>query len=722
MARFRSGVGVLASLLFVTVAQAGLLVEPYLNEQTLGVARVDVTKLDARTVVDFAASAMERMKLPAETVARVRTESGADVASVQQQIDELKKAGVSEIYAVLTKGDHEPDLFLVVPAPADVGSLDRYAEMIDLDRVDGASAVLFAEPRAAGRITKLKPAPRPDLVAALSTPAAVTITAAYNDSLMGELHELSDALAMPFLQDLRQVTVHIASPDRPLAVTVRARNPAAAQSLKQRIDEQLAKAPKFAKAIPLSIDADQLRAVFTPAQLDELLAALSMSQSKPKVSVDYLAKLNEPILKTPKDQWAWPIYREAALVMEADPTPDDDGEADIKWVNTHQQVVETIRRGAAKPQFGAPLSLQRTEENAVALTDVPDRTGPLGQSLVSAVLPYLNATRGFANVLSIDAAQAVLAKDGKRLEQDIDAMFRLSDQLRKRDVIITDLVAISIRARACKSLSDALAAHPELIADDTLARWGKYLDSMRTASDLMTYRGERFYFYDIVQRIYTEDGRLAPGGLEAMMSVAGNAKPPAKFPWYEDAARALANAGASLVSAPRDDLLARYDAIMDTWDARLQKPYRDLQNDDPDRQIMELRTNLIQTVRYALLSTTMPSLNRTQVTAERILGQQDGLRVALALEQHRRKHHAYPETLDALAPDFLASVPADRIDGKSLRYALKDGAPVIYSVGADRDDDAGRSPLRDGKPASNAVAEWKSDRPVDGDWVLFPLP
>jgi hypothetical protein len=65
--------------------------------------------------------------------------------------------------------------------------------------------------------------------------------------------------------------------------------------------------------------------------------------------------------------------------------------------------------------------------------------------------------------------------------------------------------------------------------------------------------------------------------------------------------------------------------------------------------------------------------------------------VALALERYRGKHGAYPQTLAALAPEFLKTVPVDFMDGKPLRYQLNgDGHYRLYSVGLDCADDGGK--------------------------------
>jgi hypothetical protein len=75
-----------------------------------------------------------------------------------------------------------------------------------------------------------------------------------------------------------------------------------------------------------------------------------------------------------------------------------------------------------------------------------------------------------------------------------------------------------------------------------------------------------------------------------------------------------------------------------------------------------------------------------------------------------------------LVPEYLPQVPEDRFNGEAVKYKLVGGRPLIYSVGADQDDDGGRIPV--GKNAQFQAADWfvSKEKAVDGDWVLFPLP
>ena len=82
--------------------------------------------------------------------------------------------------------------------------------------------------------------------------------------------------------------------------------------------------------------------------------------------------------------------------------------------------------------------------------------------------------------------------------------------------------------------------------------------------------------------------------------------------------------------------------------------------------------------------------------------------IACALERYHLAHSEYPETLDALAPQFIEKLPHDIIGGEPLHYRrTDDGKFLIYSVGWNEKDDGG------------VVAKDKSgneDR-VNGDWV-----
>jgi len=69
----------------------------------------------------------------------------------------------------------------------------------------------------------------------------------------------------------------------------------------------------------------------------------------------------------------------------------------------------------------------------------------------------------------------------------------------------------------------------------------------------------------------------------------------------------------------------------------------------------------------------------------------------IAIMRYQLKHGAAPKELNALVPEFLASVPMDPMSGRPLCYRLNaDGTFVLYSTGEDGKDDGGDGTPRDG--------------------------
>jgi hypothetical protein len=82
--------------------------------------------------------------------------------------------------------------------------------------------------------------------------------------------------------------------------------------------------------------------------------------------------------------------------------------------------------------------------------------------------------------------------------------------------------------------------------------------------------------------------------------------------------------------------------------------------------------------------------------------------IACALERYRLAHGEYPETLNALVPQFIEKLPHDIIGGQPLHYRRTDnGQFLLYSVGWNEMDDGGQVVS---KP--DGSEDWGK-----GDWV-----
>ena len=78
--------------------------------------------------------------------------------------------------------------------------------------------------------------------------------------------------------------------------------------------------------------------------------------------------------------------------------------------------------------------------------------------------------------------------------------------------------------------------------------------------------------------------------------------------------------------------------------------------------------------------------------------------IACALERYRLTHNAYPDSLDALVPQYLVQVPRDIIGGQPLHYRrTDDGKFLLYSIGWNESYDGSQ-------PASDDDWVWDNPR------------
>jgi hypothetical protein len=91
--------------------------------------------------------------------------------------------------------------------------------------------------------------------------------------------------------------------------------------------------------------------------------------------------------------------------------------------------------------------------------------------------------------------------------------------------------------------------------------------------------------------------------------------------------------------------------------------------------------------------------------------------IACALERYRLAHGVYPDSLDALAPAYIDSLPHEVITGQPYHYRLRpDGIFLLYSVGWNQTDDGGKIAYKTGYDQSLKQIDYDQ-----GDWV-WPTP
>jgi hypothetical protein len=393
----------------------------------------------------------------------------------------------------------------------------------------------------------------------------------------------------------------------------------------------------------------------------------------------------------------------------------------VQWLKQHRQAIDLARRAGQMPALGFVLGPGGSQDDPVLFAP-PQLVQQTNQPLLSLMLPHLNGLRVMGRILSLDARRAAEEADGPAIETDLNAMLGLARQLRNSDgVLVTERVALAIDDLANSRLQWILRNHPSSLTSEQLTRLAHTISGPRVAADLMSLRGERCFFADVVQRAYTDnghgDGHLTLSGLRETMLPLRQIGNDSSNPTLFEVASTV-----PLLTASRAELLTTYDQLLDQAEADYHHPRREIQSSMVDSKLIAWKTSAIDKIRYAMIDELAPSLDHVQIASERYVGARDGTEVGIALELYRRIHGGYPATLAELTPTLLPEIPADRITGDPVQYRLIDGQPIVYSVGADRIDDGGTPPADPRGSSFCTAAIWGQivSHVPKGDWVLYP--
>ncbi len=100
---------------------------------------------------------------------------------------------------------------------------------------------------------------------------------------------------------------------------------------------------------------------------------------------------------------------------------------------------------------------------------------------------------------------------------------------------------------------------------------------------------------------------------------------------------------------------------------------------------------ITQTMSDVLISLLLPAVQQVGIAEGRVIQRMRNLEIAFALAAYRADRDSYPDSLEPLAPKYLAEIPVDLFTGQPLKYAKTAEGYRFYSVGDNEKDDEGRS-------------------------------
>jgi len=359
----------------------------------------------------------------------------------------------------------------------------------------------------------------------------------------------------------------------------------------------------------------------------------------------------------------------------------------------------------AQPQSPATdvlLALSKYDgviEELRAANHLPESRYPINydsESPFNIYLPHLAPLKNCAQVLQLRSVAELQTGQPDKALEDVRLALQLADKVRTEPILISHLVRIAMVQLMLQPIWEGLAQHKwsdaqltaldeELAKLDFPAAWRLSmrceLGAQADEADYLRRNPGKLDELQALPKLFgaESDVRL-PGGLAAHLIPSG---------WFYQnqyrCARMMEDYCVPLADTSRGtfapDLARQGEAALAAETTSLFNLY--------ERLVLPALGKAAMRFAYGQVSV-------------------DLARTAMALERCRLARGTFPDSLDALAPQFIAKVPHDAIGGQPLKYRREaDGLFALYSVGWNEKDDGG-------------VAGLDKDGVVDiqsGDWV-----
>ncbi len=361
----------------------------------------------------------------------------------------------------------------------------------------------------------------------------------------------------------------------------------------------------------------------------------------------------------PIDLGAWRAYLVKAKLLDT-MTEDVPGDV-LRALETFEPSLQQLRDASARPRCKFPT---RWEDG------------------MSAKMPHLPQLMGVARIFELRMCALLAKGDSAAALAEFEHGMRLSGAVATEPSTIAALVRVATLFSLERAVWNGLAAHQwnegDLLAIERKLAGIRLLDEFQTAIE-----SERGFFPEMLVYLTGKSSQEIFGVFETIGTDDVRLKE-AIFPFIVPKGKLYHNALA--IHEGIDVLLATCKA------ARINGSTMIMGNSFSAKSWLAARAaatgRAADYYSAALLGMrTFHGLEEAFFEAHTKLQQ---TLLSCALERFWIKHHAFPEHLDELVPQFIAEVPLDIGDGKRMRYRLNlDGGYDVWSIGPDRRDDGG---------------------------------
>ncbi len=313
-----------------------------------------------------------------------------------------------------------------------------------------------------------------------------------------------------------------------------------------------------------------------------------------------------------------------------------------------------------------------------------------GFDAVGELMPFLANVKRCGQFFQLRILAELDAGQGGQAVDDVKLLLAVNDSIRDQPFLISHLVCMAMMAITLQPVYEGLAQ--QRWSDAQLMELDKTLAKQDFLADFqLAMRGEKIMAIDAIekQRVTREMKSVDDSsGTNKIITTSLRWAPSAFFYGNELAFAQMHEQFIEPLIDPTNRIVAP---------AALRQALAAVQSQMKHYSYYKVQAQMV-----------FPAIASSVNKFAKIQSQVDLARVACALERFRLAHGNYPETLAALAPQFIAQLPHDVINGQPLHYRrTDDGKFILYSIGWDEKDDGGKIFL-----TKNGAVD-----PKKGDWV-----
>lgn len=350
-----------------------------------------------------------------------------------------------------------------------------------------------------------------------------------------------------------------------------------------------------------------------------------------------------------------------------------------QWLKRNEGPLRTIELATQRPKYFSPLVGTDAEPDGAAIL---------------VLLPGVQKSREFARALASRAMWKLGEGNQTHAWRDLMTMHRLGRLVGQGPTLVEYLVGAAIESMAIEGELQFLSETQP--SARMLAVYCTQLDRLALRASVADKLDncERVMVLDSVERIASgkmrfqdiADGggdtsvleKLAEGAISQAVDWDLTLKSANK--WYDRMATALRNP----VYRDRRAEVKQINDDVKKLAERARQPTALL-------SLFGGKAKISQALSDVMISHMLPSVQAVCLAEGRVIQRMRNLEVAFALKAYQTDLGSYPDSLEILAPKYIAEIPIDLFSGQALKYAKISDGYLLYSVGENEQDDHGRS-------------------------------